>query len=155
MPLDSEPHDWHNYSWNWVMVCKTTKRGGVMGKYPPCQDSQQINVFYPDEEHSHPIEEGPLPPIGGWLYTLTSPSDKYQYNFNTGTRWQPEHEDVPTKWGVDCKECPTQNIDCNRLLFNSFLNGHRTLFLYFSYLDTYLSLSSSLHVNTITRLISF
>ena len=31
-----------------------------------------MSVYLPDVEYSHPPEEGPLPPIEGWLHTLHS-----------------------------------------------------------------------------------
>ena len=74
-----------NYSCNWVTVCKT-KKGDVMGRYPLCQDLQQIDIFYPDAEYSHPITEGSLLPTGGWLYILASLNEMYQHNYNTKTR---------------------------------------------------------------------
>ena len=89
---------------------KGGQKGGCNGKVPPpCQDSWQIDIFYPDAEYSHPIKEGPLLPTGGWLYNLTSPKEKYQHNYSNRTRWQPGHKGLPTKWGVDHKECTAQN----------------------------------------------
>ena len=29
-----------------------------------------MSVCLPDAEYSHPPEEGPLPPVEGWLHTL-------------------------------------------------------------------------------------
>ena len=39
--------------------------GGVMGKYPPCQEEGWAYVYLPDAEYSHPYEERPLLPIEG------------------------------------------------------------------------------------------
>ena len=42
-----------------------------MGKHPPCQEEPETApVHLSDMEYSYPPEEGPLPPVEGWLYTL-------------------------------------------------------------------------------------
>ena len=48
---------------------QTKQRGSETGKYPPCQEEWQ-HLCTSDAECSHPPEEGPLPPVEGWLYTL-------------------------------------------------------------------------------------
>ena len=41
------------------------------GEVPPCQEEQETTpVYLSDMEYSHPPEEGPLPPVEGWLHTL-------------------------------------------------------------------------------------
>ena len=48
---------------------QTETGGSEMGKYPPCQEEQQClstSLMWNAPTH----QEGPLPPIEGWLHTL-------------------------------------------------------------------------------------
>ena len=74
--------------------------GGVMGKYPPCQEEGQTGVFLPDMEYSYPYKEGPLS-VEGWLipslYQMSQHPLQQLESRKTRIAQQPEHEDVLTK----------------------------------------------------------
>ena len=71
MPVDSEPQDRYGHSLNWVMAGKAKQGGGVKWVSTPlCQEEGQVYIYLPDVEYSHQQDEGPLPPIEGWLHTL-------------------------------------------------------------------------------------
>ena len=51
-------------------LARSNKEGGVNWiSTPPCQEGQAY-FYLPDMEYSHPQDEGPLPPVEGWLPTL-------------------------------------------------------------------------------------
>ena len=52
-------------------LARPNKEGGVKQvSTPPCQEEGQACICLPDVEYSHPHEEGPSPPVEGWLHTL-------------------------------------------------------------------------------------
>ena len=57
---------------NWVSTCL-------------CQEEGQVNICLPDAEYSHPQDEGPLPPVEGWLPTFYQGQQKTVINEETRT----------------------------------------------------------------------
>ena len=45
-------------------------KGGVKQVSTPMSGGMTMPVYLPDVEYSHPPEEGPSPPVEGWLHTL-------------------------------------------------------------------------------------
>ena len=77
MLADSEPHDDCDHSQNWVTVGKAKQnKGGVKQVSNPMSRGMTMPVYLSDAEYSHPPEEGPLPPVEGWLYTLHQKQQK-------------------------------------------------------------------------------
>ena len=108
MPLDGGPHDWHNYSWNWVTVCKA-KKGGVMDKYPSMSrihdnsTSSTLMGSTPTQSKRDPCCQ-----LGGGFIPLLhqirriNTTTALELDDSQGTRA------CPHKRGMDHKEYPSQ-----------------------------------------------
>ena len=70
MLVDSEPYNKCDHPWNWVMVGKAKQnKGGVKWVSSPMSRGMTTPVYLLDAECSHPLKEGPSPPVEGWLHT--------------------------------------------------------------------------------------
>ena len=90
---------------------------------PLCWEEGQADIYLPDVEYSHPYEEGPLPPIEGWLNTLIAPEMMTTTrtgvdNNQTVTTQQPGHEDMLTeeKGAVECRITPRKQTAIDSML---------------------------------------